>query len=79
MCLIDRYFCVFIGDPTICTPYAMFATEEQALIFAKNVLAWPHIMTLQAWMRHYSPTSEAAPSSPEPDPSPAEQTKPASH
>ena len=34
---LEDYFCTFVGDPRVSTPYALFASEGQAKIFQQMV------------------------------------------
>jgi len=64
MTIVKHYDCVFVGDPSRCTPYALFATRGQAEIFAKETakpVEW--IMPFTEWWEKYgeSPGASSVP------------------
>lgn len=52
--LISGYYCVFRGNPIHCTPYAMFATLQQAIIHVRK-LGLDGPLSFQKWLYEFKP------------------------
>ena len=52
---MEGYFCVFTGRPSLCTPYALFASLKQADLFASAMGSRHEILTLRGWRGQYAP------------------------
>lgn len=63
MKLLSGYYCVFVGKPEHCTPYALFSSRQQAALHRDEIGGRHKIMTLREWEEIYipRPTERARP------------------
>jgi hypothetical protein len=45
-----EYYCVFVCEPKLNSPYALYATKGQAKIFRKSVESCYPIMKFKKWL-----------------------------
>lgn len=61
--MFSGYYCVFVGNPSICIPYAVFTSKKQAEIWNDGVAISRtySIMTVKKWEKQFTgswPTNE---------------------
>ena len=54
---LKGYYCLFKGDPSRCSPFAIFATREEAqlMLEKQNGLTGP--LTFEEWFNDFYPPS----------------------
>jgi len=59
MSIIKHYYCVFVGNPKVSTPYGLFASKTQAEIFQASATSgiFP-IMEFTEWWEKYGEREE---------------------
>lgn len=51
--LLAEYYCVFVGRPSTSTPYALFSTERQAIIFKVSIRSRFRIRLYRDWENEF--------------------------
>ena len=51
--LLKGYYCLFRGNPYLCTPYAIFATKEQAMFMLRISGGLTGPLTFEEWLEEF--------------------------